>query len=670
MVCMSCSIVVAVNVKWFGALNNTDSTIAIRTACANYKDITGDAGDIYILSGPIILTDNTTFDMAGATLKLAAGLVHSDFSLNGISSNDVLVFSGTTGVTIQNTNFDGNSSSYQPVDINNPTEDEIAFNMLRGSTTANNFILDNLNFANTHGSCVYLNNCEDFLVSNIVSNVITGQNEHPGEVFYINGSSRGSFSNIVAKDTGDHVFYIQVTEGFNAVDSLKVSNINVDGSGQNALTAGAAIVIYGGATNITITDASLINCRNGIQINPKSYHTVAADTISISNIVIKDSVQNGISLLNDTIDNDLRTKNVSLSNIIIENAGQRSLQVDRFDNLSVTNCAFNGLAGTTEYAGSFLRCDNLKLSNVSADSHSTTCYTVSTSNNIIFSGLDITNHVGVTGVHMSACENIRIRDFSSYNNSFSEYGIYLNNCTRSYLSNIHIKGAGLNCVYIENSVHINLSDSILEAAVGHGVYSYYSDVVSLKDVKVKNNGGIGYYNNGGYDTKSVNVDGDFNTSGNANINYWAVLGSSYSINTDYDATYKANVAPIYYADTLPTNGLWKKGTIIYKLNPIAGGHVGWVNLRDGTNKLVSSSATADVVSGSTTVTNISSSTNMVRGNIINFNGVTNGPFIIMEGYNDGTIGELVLDIAPDATISTTGVNRITPIWKTFGTIEV
>lgn len=324
----------------YGAVGDgeTDDTAAVQSA---------------INSGKIVLLDKKTY-LISDTLEIPNNLCmigHPGSRLlweKKSAAYDKMHANGKSNIHFENIVFDSNTQDYSSHDVS------IVYSQ--------NLKIKNCSFVNSFGTALRIHGTTHFSICGCYFENITGEAGNPGECIYGQDFNNGEIIGCSCSHVGDHFLY---ADGVNGIYNVMISSCVLNDTGNNGLTSGGAICIYGNSYDIAISNCVFTPAGAGIQFSTQSYSTVGAHNCTVSNCTIRGGIigvyitgkdantpAKNITVMGCSISDTrdgvrvLYSKNIVLNGLTIENAGRRGIAADSLSDSMICDITVTGVSDT------------------------------------------------------------------------------------------------------------------------------------------------------------------------------------------------------------------------------------------------------------------------------------------------------------------------------------
>lgn len=410
------------NIKQIGAkgLISVDDTLKIQKACEKEYNL-------YFPKGTYFL--NTQLVIFNATNRIIRGdgIQNTIFK---VSNNQV----GSHTSYISNSVFEENINNFTMKDlsINCGTQNVNRYGL--SLLTINRLNLENIEIYNNKGYATRLNDSTNITANNLYLHdcyePVSGDGVAGG--FYGQNMKNVQINNTKVINCGDHAFYLTgdiAGSGTTYAENIQLNNVYCKNIGSDGYTAGGAITIYGDIKNVELSNCIIEDSREGIHISNHGSVLITPKDITISNCIIKNSLNTGIYL--------------------------QGLAADLIKNVTILNNVIN--TTTTSDGISLRQCDNINVvGNVIRNSKRIGIEIINTDNSVINNNILCNNFAelycgtrGSTHAKNNTISNNTIFTTDDYNsNNPNNSGIFINTIST-------------NTILLNNNVYNHLSYNFL-----------------------------------------------------------------------------------------------------------------------------------------------------------------------------------------------------------------
>lgn len=383
-----CAVIGKLNVKALGAYGDGvhDDAEYFTKAGLSQKILYIPEGEYVINSG--VSFSNKSIIGSGCIINLSSAVPYD---------NVYLRWQDKTFGEIKNITFIGGSSDY------------LAY--ILGCIGNANCKYEHLIFKNNNGYCLRINGNTYADFSDIYAENITGGEGNPGGIIYGQAVEYSNFNGIKCKRIADHAIYL-----VHNTHDITISDCELFEAGYNSLTAGAAIVIYGGCERVTINNCVCRSCKNGIDIKHYEEETSPKHVIVIG-CICSNNTLDGFTMLGTTGDEVTECQFIDCTAI---NCGQDGFNIRYVSKSVLVNC--NSIMATR---------DNFQLVDCINCVIDSCCCTLSRAGSIGFS----TNRGTQDGT-----ENLTIRNCTCYKEYETAYGYLLRKIKKLNITNCNVIG--------------------------------------------------------------------------------------------------------------------------------------------------------------------------------------------------------------------------------------
>ena len=179
--------------------------------------------------------------------------------------------------------------------------------------------IENVEIKNNKGYATRLNDCNNVNINNITIDNCYEPVEADGVAGGLYGQNMTNLhvENARITNCGDHAFYLSgdnALSGTTEAKNIQLNNIYCKNIGGDGWTNGGCINIYGNTKNVNISNAIIENAAQGIHISDHGTTLLTPKDINISNCIIKNSSDIGIFIQGLT-DNPISSITITNSNI-------------------------------------------------------------------------------------------------------------------------------------------------------------------------------------------------------------------------------------------------------------------------------------------------------------------------------------------------------------------
>lgn len=299
--------------EFYGAFGDgvTDDSAAINDALADGRPVVFTGSKTYKCDS--YLTINSGNKLYGNGCKIIF-----DGSATLTPTSDLMLADQTTDVLIDNFIFELSNASV--------LLHAISF------FDSESFEINNCTFSQFYGTCIRVDNDNDFKIRNCRFYDITGDVGNPGECIFGQTWRNAIVENCLCDTVDDHFVYITTSS-----NNVKVINCRAIKCGQTTLAnIGAAYQIYHNSKNILIDGCSDVDCgRSGIQMEQYgSGGVVTPENITITNHHSSNCGGYWCKVFGNSVNN---VKNVIISNCCVMDCANDAIRTEE-----VTGLVING----------------------------------------------------------------------------------------------------------------------------------------------------------------------------------------------------------------------------------------------------------------------------------------------------------------------------------------
>lgn len=410
------------NIKQIGVkgLISVDDTLKIQKACEKEYNIYFPKGTYYL---------NTQLVIFNASNRIIRG--------DGIQNT---IFNASNNQVGSHTSYISNSNSEE--NINNFTIKDLSINCGTQNVnryglsllTINRLNLENIEIYSNKGYATRLNDSTNIVANNLYIHdcyePVSGDGVAGG--FYGQNMKNVQINNTKVINCGDHAFYLTgdiAGSGTTYAENIQLNNVYCKNIGSDGYTNGGTINIYGDIKNVELSNCIIEDSREGIHISNHGSGLITPKDITISNCIIKNSLNFGIYL--------------------------EGLETDLIKNVTILNNVINT---TTTYDGiSMRRCDNINIvGNVIRNCKRLGVEIINTDNSIINSNILCNNYSQIQcGTRGSThCKNNTIS-----NNTMYETDDY--NTDNPNDNGLYVADVSSNTIVSNNNIYNHLSFNFL-----------------------------------------------------------------------------------------------------------------------------------------------------------------------------------------------------------------
>ena len=285
----------------------TDDTEAIRSAIADGRPVVFPQGT-YVVNGQLTLRSN--LDVLGIDATLRFTDMETTWLIGG---------SNLSKINIQGMKFN----------FDEQTNLKYGISLL----TCNDIDVVDCEFKNGFGYAVRINDNTNVLFDGCYFHNITGAATNPGGGIYGQNVVNLEVRNCKAVHLGDHAVYVV---GIGDAYNINIHDNMFDYCGENRVTSGAAIVLYGNTFDSSVVGNKITNSLTGIQISDYGGVSNVPHDISVVANNMSDIEQNGITI--QGLSNE-SCEGITVADCTLRAIGQDGILLRYARNCKVSGCS-------------------------------------------------------------------------------------------------------------------------------------------------------------------------------------------------------------------------------------------------------------------------------------------------------------------------------------------
>lgn len=279
--------------------------------------VTNDRAQFIILLNvlPVIDLHGATVLLNGSTLTMQSNRKIMNGCIRwGNSSNTLFSADGVSNVVFDTIEFD--------------CTDSAALGKKISLVNTNNLTIQNCYMHDWFGTFARLNGAANLMIRDIRAENSSGDTGDVGALFYLLGGHNLTYENIHTFNLSDSAIYI---DGSTEVRDVTITDI--EGVGHTGDQNPHVIGLYGLIYNVTINNATIRDCDNGIRVAYRG--TGNPHNVVISNCAIYNPKYAGVDV---RADSGNRTTECMISNVSILLSQQDGIQLTNVQSIDIRDC--------------------------------------------------------------------------------------------------------------------------------------------------------------------------------------------------------------------------------------------------------------------------------------------------------------------------------------------